>query len=165
MVQMPQLPPGTDIWATPAGKPPPGVVPNLVDPPTNENIGLVTLPLFLALVTIFMGMRLYVQLRLTKQKLWWDDLALWLALPPQIAFTGITMWMIKSGLVSRHVWDTPLGVVLIKLPYWTTVVAGLPQPITGLVKASLLLFYLRVFKPNRWLRYGIIFGLVIVVCM
>jgi hypothetical protein len=72
---------------------------------------------------------------------------------------------------------------LIKLPYvrglassvglifksdfiqWTTVVAGLPQPITGLVKASLLLFYLSVFKPNRWLRYLIIFGLLIVVGM
>jgi hypothetical protein len=67
-----ELPPGTDVWATPAGKPPSGVS-NLVDPPTNENIGLVTLPLFLVIVTIFMGMRLYVKLRLTKQRLWWDD--------------------------------------------------------------------------------------------
>ncbi|KAJ4391001.1 hypothetical protein N0V93_004600 [Gnomoniopsis smithogilvyi] len=75
------------------------------------------------------------------------------------------MWMIKTGLVGRHIWDTPLGVVLIKLPYWTVIVAALPQPITGLVKAALLLFYLRVFRPNVLVRYGSVLGIVMVAGM
>ncbi|KAI1778800.1 hypothetical protein F4818DRAFT_437605 [Hypoxylon cercidicola] len=161
-----QIPPGTDLWNTPAGPAPDGVTSvDLQNPATNENIASVTLSIFIVLATLFVGLRLYVQLRITKQKPWWDDLALALALPPQIAYTGITIWMCDAGLISRHIWETPLGVVLFRLPYWTVVVAALPQPITGLVKLSLLLLYFRIFKPNRLVRYGIIFGMVIVTLM
>lgn len=38
----------------------------------------------------------------------------------------------------------------------------LPQPITGLVKISLLLFYRRIFHPNRVLRHLATFGIVFV---
>jgi hypothetical protein len=48
---------------------------------------------------------------------------------------------------------------------WTTIAAALPQPITLLVKNALLLFYLRIFRPNALVRYGIYFGLVVITCM
>jgi hypothetical protein len=69
----PQLPPGTDVWKIPAAKPPPGFTSNLVNPATNENIGVVTLSIFIALATIFVGMRLYVRFKVASQSPWWDD--------------------------------------------------------------------------------------------
>lgn len=162
----PQLPPGTDVWAVPAAPPPPGVIPNLANPETNENIGIVTLSVFIAIATIFVGMRLYAQFgRLNNSKPWWDDVALLLALPPQIAFTGIYIYMAKMSMIGRHIWETPLGVVMYRLPYWTVVFAALGQPITGLVKLSLLLLYLRIFNPIDHIRWGCIFGIVIVSTM
>lgn len=43
--------------------------------------------------------------------------------------------------------------------------AALGQPITGLVKLSLLLLYLRIFQPNHAVRYATIVGIVIVTMM
>ncbi|KAH8888273.1 hypothetical protein GQ53DRAFT_843657 [Thozetella sp. PMI_491] len=159
------IPPGTDVWAVPAGPPPPGVQPNLINPETNENIGVVTLSVLLVVATIFVALRLYVQLTMTKNKPWWDDVLLLIALPPQVAYTGITIWMCKAGLISRHIWDTPLGVALYQLPYWTVVFAALVMPITGLVKVSLLLLYLRLFRSNDAVRWGIIAGIVVISIM
>ncbi|KAI0455774.1 hypothetical protein F5B21DRAFT_470595 [Xylaria acuta] len=133
----PMIPPGTDLWKTPAGMNPNGSPPNFINPETNENIGVVSLSVFIVIATLFVALRLYVPLRVTKHKLWWDD----------------------SGLVSRHIWDTPLAIPILKLPYWTTLVAALAQPITGLVKLALLLLYYRIFQPNRLVRYGIYFGM------
>ncbi|KAF2728903.1 hypothetical protein EJ04DRAFT_569133 [Polyplosphaeria fusca] len=164
--QMPPLPPGTDVWNTPAvPQAPPSYVQNLEHPATNKNIGTVTLSIFIAIATIFVCMRVYVRFRVINHEPWWDDLVLVLALPPQIAYTGITIWMLENGLGGRHIWDTSLGIIMFKLPYWTTVVAGLPQIITLLVKNALLLLFLRIFKPNRLVRYGILFGIVVVTIM
>ncbi|OTB04081.1 hypothetical protein M426DRAFT_321174 [Hypoxylon sp. CI-4A] len=160
-----QIPPGTDVWNTPTVPAPDGAAVDLQNPATNEKIASITLSIFIVLATFFVALRLYVQLKITKQKLWWDDLALVLALPPQIAYTGITIWMCEAGLISRHIWETALGVTLFRLPYWTVVVAALPQPVTGLVKLSLLLLYFRIFKPNPIIRNSIIFGMVIVTTM
>jgi hypothetical protein len=161
----PQIPPGTDLWQVPAGQNPDGSPSNLIDPPSNENIGVVTLSIFMTIATIFVALRLYLHLIVKGVKPWWDDLALVLSLPPQIAFTGITIWMLQMGYGARHIWDTPLAVPLLKLPYWTTVVAALPQATTGMVKLSLLLLYLRIFRPNPLLNYAIWFGIVVDVCM
>ncbi|KAJ4357168.1 uncharacterized protein N0V89_001743 [Didymosphaeria variabile] len=164
--QMPSLPPGTDVWKTPAApQAPPGYIQDLEHPATNKNIGIVTLSIFIAIATIFVCMRLYVRFRVINHKPWWDDLVLVLALPPQIAYTGITIWMLENGMGGRHIWDTSLGIIMFKLPYWTTVVAALPQVITLLVKNALLLLYLRIFKPNRLVRYGIFLGLFLVTTM
>ncbi|KAI0445786.1 hypothetical protein F4803DRAFT_107683 [Xylaria telfairii] len=156
------IPAGTDLWTTPSAPNPNGSPPNFINPETNENIGVVSLSVFIVIATLFVALRLYVQLRVTKHSLWWDDYALIVALPPQIAFSGIVIWMCKAGLVSRHIWDTPLAIPILKLPYWTTLVAALAQPITGLVKLAILLLYYRIFQPNRLVRYGIYFGMVAV---
>lgn len=68
-----QIPPGTDLWNTPSGPAPDGYTVDLQNPATNERIASVTLSIFIVLATLFVALRLYVQLRITKQKLWWDD--------------------------------------------------------------------------------------------
>lgn len=70
---MASIPPGTDIWATPAGKAPEGVTSNLIDPPTRKNVVLITLPILLSIAAIFVALRLYVNIFVTKHKLGWDD--------------------------------------------------------------------------------------------
>lgn len=69
----PGVPPGTDLWATPAGQPPPGVESNLINPETNKNIVHITLSILLILATVFLALRLYVQLYVVKHGLGWDD--------------------------------------------------------------------------------------------
>jgi len=69
----PSIPPGTDLWKTPAGKPPPGVVPNFVDPVTNKNIPQVTLSILVIIATMFVALRVFVQFYLAKHKWGWDD--------------------------------------------------------------------------------------------
>lgn len=53
--------------------PPPGVEPNLIDPPsqTPNNIALHTI--CLTFVTLFVIIRLYTRIYITKAKLWIDD--------------------------------------------------------------------------------------------
>lgn len=71
---MPPLPPGTDVWKTPAmPKAPPGYVQNLSNPATNKNIGTVTLSIFISIATIFVFMRLYVRYKVINHKPGWDD--------------------------------------------------------------------------------------------
>ncbi|KAF2681268.1 hypothetical protein K458DRAFT_444784 [Lentithecium fluviatile CBS 122367] len=65
---MPPLPSGTDVWKVPASKPPPGFTSNLVNPATNENIGVVTLSIFIALAAICVCLRFYVRFRMGNHK-------------------------------------------------------------------------------------------------
>lgn len=87
--------------------------------------------------------------------------------------------MSEVGYIARHAWDTPLAVIVVKLPHvslfpppldvdgaiahfvsqWTRVINTIPQPLTALVKLSILFFYLRVFGVDRTVRNITIFGI------
>lgn len=60
-MSIPQLPPGADVWAIPAAPAPPPLTSNLVDPPSNGNIVIVPLSVFIVIATIFVLLRLYVR--------------------------------------------------------------------------------------------------------
>ncbi|KAI0174130.1 hypothetical protein BJ166DRAFT_511198 [Pestalotiopsis sp. NC0098] len=150
-----------DLWTIPAGQPPPGVEPNFVDPPTNKGIAEITLSILIVLATIAVAIRFYVQTRVTKNGLSMEDFTLMLALPMNIAYTGIIIWTCEVGIMARHIWDIPLAAEL-QQTHILLVLNTLPQPITGLVKISLLFFYRRIFHPNRALRHIATFGIVFV---
>ncbi|KAI0902756.1 hypothetical protein F4823DRAFT_638157 [Ustulina deusta] len=169
--------PSSVLWTTPAAHPPPGHVSNLINPSTNKYIVQVTSIIFLAIATICVALRLYVQFHTGSHKLGCDDFALLLALvslifspssnpppltlpqPLQVAYTGILFWLSEVGYIARHAWDTPLAVIVVKLPHWTRVINTIPQPLTALVKLSILFFYLRVFGVDRTVRNITIFGI------
>ncbi|KAF7502448.1 hypothetical protein GJ744_005794 [Endocarpon pusillum] len=48
-----------DLTKTPSGPPPPGVIPNFVDPPTNAHISVIVLSIMLSLMLIFVLLRVY----------------------------------------------------------------------------------------------------------
>lgn len=57
------LPPGVDPTKVGAGPPPPGVVPNLVDPPSVAWAARVSVYATLPLMILFLALRLYVRVR------------------------------------------------------------------------------------------------------
>lgn len=154
----PMLPPFP--YEVPAAPAPPGQTSDLNSPETNKNIAVVTLSIFIALATLFVALRIYVRFVGAASR-GWDDLCIILALPPQVAYTGIVIWMAESGIIARHIWNTPLGVVLFKLPRWATVIAVLPEFNILMVKLSILFLYYRLFSPNRITKWLVVFGMVI----
>lgn len=57
---------GMDLSKIPAVAPPPGVVPNFVNPPSQAYIPKIVIYVTLPLMVIFLGMRLYTRLKKTK---------------------------------------------------------------------------------------------------
>ena len=57
---------------TPAMKPPEGLLPNFVDPPTQDRSNIILHTICLILVTIFLGIRLYTR-HFISHWLSWDD--------------------------------------------------------------------------------------------
>ena len=69
---MDSLPPGIPLSEIPAGKPPAGVKPNLVDPNSLAHAIISVNAVFLALMLIFITLRIYTKSMLL-HALWWDD--------------------------------------------------------------------------------------------
>ena len=69
---MDSLPPGVPLSEIPAGKPPIGVEPNFVDPKSLANAIVTVNAVFLALMLIFITLRVYTKAMLL-HSLWWDD--------------------------------------------------------------------------------------------
>lgn len=57
--------PSIDLSIVPAGTPPPGVVPNFIDPPSIAWLGRLSVYIALPLMIILLALRLYVRLRVT----------------------------------------------------------------------------------------------------
>ena len=63
--QLPSDP--TILYNTPAGIPPPGVVPNFVDPPSTGGTYVLVGSVFLAIMVSFVLLRIYYKLRIAKR--------------------------------------------------------------------------------------------------
>lgn len=68
-----------DIWDMPAGVPPPGVIPNFINPESRVSMIDVSAAVCLPLLIIFAGSRLYAKAFVVKRRSW-DDGMLW---PPK----------------------------------------------------------------------------------
>ena len=69
---MDSLPPGVPLSEIPALKPPPGIKPNFVNPPSYANALVTVNAVFLTLMLITLALRLYTKGVLLKS-LGWDD--------------------------------------------------------------------------------------------
>lgn len=63
---------GFDLCQIPAGNPPPGVIPNFIDPPTQENLPKIFTYITLPPMVIVLCMRFYTRIAVTRD-LGWDD--------------------------------------------------------------------------------------------
>ena len=69
---MASIPPGTDLNTTPAGMPPKGVIPNLINPHSDAYQYYAVAGICTGLMTFLVLMRLYVRFLVTRTQ-WWDD--------------------------------------------------------------------------------------------
>ncbi|KAK7987215.1 hypothetical protein PG988_002203 [Apiospora saccharicola] len=123
----------------PAGRPPPGVIPNFVDPESKAHTLLTLEYVFLSLALVAVIVRLYVRTRLVR--VWgWDDTT-------------------KIGF-GRHIWDIPVSMLLGKS--YLLSVNGIIYPLTMLfAKLSILFLYIRIFSINRGVKTMIYVGVAI----
>jgi len=63
-----------DIWAMPAGAPPPGVIPNFTDPKTRVWMIDVSAAVCLPLLVFFASSRLYAKAFIVKKRSWDDSM-------------------------------------------------------------------------------------------
>ncbi|KAF6217694.1 hypothetical protein HO133_006521 [Letharia lupina] len=126
----------------PGLQPPPGVIPNLTDPPSQVRWVYITLPICLAVSTPFVWIRLCTVFFILKSHGWAD-------------YASATAWAFLVGYCTSmyftaeygggvHQWDVPLGRVLefAKLANTTEI---LYSPAIFLAKLSILLMYRRLF--------------------
>ncbi|MCJ1361386.1 hypothetical protein MMC16_000485 [Acarospora aff. strigata] len=115
----------------------------------------------IALCTLAVALRFWARATSGKAGYWWDDWTALAALPFVLAISGGSVHWVSLGF-GKHSGQTPASESSIKL---ILVIGGFVYN-TGLslIKASLLLFYARIFGRVRrfrialWVAAGIIFG-------
>ncbi|PHH74156.1 hypothetical protein CDD82_5082 [Ophiocordyceps australis] len=132
-------------------RPPPGVQPNYIDPPSKAGTLRTLDAVFLTLMLIAVLIRVFVRLRYTKA--WgWDDATCALAAIGSTAHTAMHMEGINRG-IGRHIWDIPIPWLASAENIRIFEANGINYPFTILfAKLSILLFYLRIFRINNILR-------------
>ncbi|MCJ1470231.1 hypothetical protein MMC07_008876 [Pseudocyphellaria aurata] len=142
----------------PALQPPPGVVPNFLNPENQIRSFLVATSLELGIMTVFVLVRFYSKSFLVR-KYSWDDLTVLLAVVFSIAYYATCVWGALRGKVGVHQWDISVPEVVsydLLIPQFLTPL--LAPPTLLFTKITFFLLYLQIFKPMRWLRISAYIG-------
>ncbi|KAM7196898.1 hypothetical protein V8F20_006865 [Naviculisporaceae sp. PSN 640] len=140
----------------PAVQPPPGVVSDLTNPPSQAHVVTVLDGVFVTFMLIAVLIRIFVRLKFMKT--WgWDDTTCILAALGSLSHTILYAEMIKIGY-GRHIWDFPASWLISQQNIRLLQANGITYPLTiCFAKISILLFYLRIFglisKPFNVIVY------------
>lgn len=146
-----------DYFNMPAGKPPPGVTPNFDHPQSRAIAAHIGMGICIGITSVLIILRVYVKLAITK--FWgWDD---WTCLMAYVLITAhdiVAFTIMGPGKwIGIHIWDIR-AMSFTKGFFQCTLVGTVLYIGAALsIKLSLFIFYLRLFKPNkivRWLIYG-----------
>lgn len=147
------------ILEGPGLEPPPGVLPNFIDPQSQSAANLACNIICLTVATICVAIRIYTRFVITKSHGWEDYTCViaWLGL---IAYATLMLIPIFNNNAGIHQWD----IQAINLIRWTKIANGIEIayiPIIFITKLSILLLFLRIFVPggkNRtyWIIQGVI---------
>ena len=157
------LPPGVDLSMIPSMAPPPGVLPNFIDPVTLADSIVAVCAATSVLAVILLCMRLYSTTKITRSASY-DDAASVIALILSLCYAGL---IISTRDNTRHGWDFPISAYtssFAKIVFTEQIFAALSLLFS---KASILLLLFRLFGPTRWFRYMVYLGLawVTVICL
>lgn len=103
-----------------------------------------------SLAAIFVALRIYTRLSITRA-ISWDDYAALFALPFCIAHGVILSMSFRYG-AGLHTWDLPMDLVE-HLLMWNFIAAFMYLPSLLGYKMSILFFYLRIFNIEKAFRY------------
>ena len=139
----------------PSMAPPPGVIPNFINPVTLADPIVAVCAATSVLAFILVCMRLYSTTRITRSASY-DDAASVIALVLSLCCAGL---IISTRDNARHGWDLPVSAYtasFAKIVFTEQIFAALSLMFS---KASILLLLFRLFAPNRWFRYMIYLGI------
>ncbi|MCJ1309727.1 hypothetical protein MMC25_003388 [Agyrium rufum] len=131
---------------TPALMPPPGVIPNFVDPPSQAQWVIITVCLCLSLTTILIAIRIFSRVYISGP-LAWDDCTSILAWLGLFGWSAIQIVDIKYGSMVDE-WNVSIAHIVpwARLAVDEEILYGVLIFIT---KLSILLVYLRLFVPPK----------------
>ncbi|KAK3934388.1 hypothetical protein QBC46DRAFT_273902 [Diplogelasinospora grovesii] len=145
-----------DLAQTPAAAPPPGQMPNFVNPPSQQAAMIAVSTVMMALTLTFVSLRLYNSLWVTKKPGIEDWLCV-LAMIFSFTYAGIVL---DLSFVSRHMWDVPL--IWFTENYWkairddNTQIRFAGNTIQAFAyftsRLPILILYLRLFGRNQSFR-------------
>lgn len=141
----------------PALAPPPGVLSNFNDPKTLSTSLLTDNAIFLSLMLIVVGIRLYSRAFLS-HAVGWDDYMCLLAALCSAAHSFMTLWIIQYGF-GRHLWDIRAITLLPSRLKQMGSMGIIGSASTLSIKISIFLFYLRLFRVNQRFRYWVHSGM------
>ncbi|KAL6806622.1 hypothetical protein GGI42DRAFT_321698 [Trichoderma sp. SZMC 28013] len=139
------IPPGVDLCQIPASPPPPGVVPNFVDPESLAGALIAVSAVMLTWSTIFLAARMWMNWRNLK-------LADYFAIIAGVLNGAYTGLILSVARYSRHQWNVPVcwyTATYMKIIFSFGMLLG---PAIFFAKAAILLLYLQIFAANRTIR-------------
>ena len=100
--------------------------------------------------TLFVALRMYSRLRISRST-GWDDYAALIALPFCIAHGVVLSTATRHG-VGMHMWDMPMD-LLEQFSMWTFITGLFYSPSLLAYRMSILFLYLRIFSIENVFRY------------
>ncbi|KAI8633623.1 hypothetical protein F5Y19DRAFT_470864 [Xylariaceae sp. FL1651] len=155
---------GTDrnkLEQLPALPPPDGVQSNFDSPDTREGLGRIFLGLTYGLMLVFLALRIYTRLSITRA-LGADDYLSFAAAASITAYTGLSFSLFGDPL-GRHQWDVRLSDFDASFLIRTLSSIVLFALSSLFVKVALLVLYFRVFAPDKTARNMIWAGIITIV--
>ncbi|RYP83963.1 hypothetical protein DL769_001269 [Monosporascus sp. CRB-8-3] len=141
----------------PAMQPPPGVMPNFIDPPSLAPAGRILIGVTLPLVLMSVVSRLYVRLFITRAT-GADDYLCVVSAAGVISYCAVTLSILGDSL-GPHQWNVRLSAITPNYITGSIVVTCLYSVSAMLIKTSLLVLYLRVFQPVKSANISIWIGI------
>ncbi|KUI61111.1 hypothetical protein VP1G_08288 [Cytospora mali] len=145
----------------PSMTPPAGVTPNFVDPPTRAPATRVVICVTLFLMLLFVCLRIYTRLRVA-HAFAADDYLCIVSAACITAFSAVALSIVGNPL-GPHQWNIPLTAVTYRYMATYFVTVAMYSLSAMSVKCTLLLFYLRMFRPDRRANIMVWAGIVIIV--
>lgn len=148
----------SDWEHTPLQAPPQGVVPNFINPENRAHKLHAAVAVCLPVILIFAAMRFYAKIFLLRSRTW-DDYSYILSLSAGVTYIALLVSLSSQGVYGVHSWDIMVALLSVKLIRISLLVAVIYSPVVWLVKLSLFLLFLEIFRRLRWMRYCVYFGI------
>ncbi|KAI1089122.1 hypothetical protein F5B19DRAFT_468842 [Rostrohypoxylon terebratum] len=145
----------------PALTPPPGVVPNFDNPESLAPAGKIVFCVMLPVMAIIVYVRLYTRVCRTRA-VGADDYLCIAGTAAVISYCGVALSLFGKGYLGPHQWNVRLIVINLDYIRCSVVVTVLYGAASIFIKTSLLVQYLRIFRPSKMAAIMIWMGIAVI---
>ncbi|KAF7951247.1 uncharacterized protein EAE97_002798 [Botrytis byssoidea] len=145
-----------------AFQPPPGVTANWVNPDSHREILILIPTVMMCLMIICIIVRVWVVFWIMRPvKLRWSDMTFTLTVLVAITlYVVVILSATGNGTFGLHNWDFPVSQLLSDRNLITTGLLPWLTPLTlGLVKTTIFLTYMEIFRSMKWMNMACLMGL------